>query len=108
MPTAVLLAWTSPTSNETDREFNSWYANVHIPQVIDAVGVPAKVTRQTRSESKSDDAGSVPRYLAIYEFDTDVETAKTALIGAFRNGEFDMSPTIDPTASDMQWYSRVQ
>jgi hypothetical protein len=103
---AVLLAWSSPVSTEMDDEFNRWYEDVHVPQVIEAVGKPTTVTRRTLVDPRSGENSSVPKYLAVYEFeDIDVVTANAALMGAFRAQKLDMSPTIDAKAGDMQWYS---
>ncbi len=106
---AILLAWSSPTSPETDAEFNHWYDTVHMPQVIEAVGTTTTVSRQALVDPHSPESASIPRYLAVYEFDdVDVSTANAALMGAFKAEKLDMSPTIDRKASDMQWYSRLE
>ena len=108
MPKAVLLAWSGPTSIETDDEYNRWYEDVHVPQVIEAVGKPATVTRQVLVDPRSGEVDSVPKYLATYEFDdVDVSTAHAALMSAFRAQKLDMSPAIDASAGDMQWYTRL-
>ncbi|PYE16306.1 hypothetical protein DFR67_10857 [Williamsia limnetica] len=109
MSAAVLFAWSSPTSQETDAEFNQWYDTVHAPQVKEAIGTEVRLNRYLLSEPNADNAATVPRYLAVYEFsDTDVATAHAALMGAFKGRKFDMSPTIDSKAGSMQWYTPVQ
>lgn len=103
---AVLLAWSSPVSTEMDVEFNRWYEDVHVPQVIEAVGKPTTVTRRTLVDPRSGENSSVPKYLAVYEFeDIDVVAANTALMGTFRAQKLDVSLTIDAKAGAMQWYS---
>ena len=37
MAKGLLLAWSSPASDESDAEFNSWYEDTHIPQVRAAI-----------------------------------------------------------------------
>ena len=37
MAKGLLLAWSSPVSDERDAEFNSWYDDTHIPQVRTAI-----------------------------------------------------------------------
>ncbi|MBA4024606.1 MAG: hypothetical protein C0482_19815 [Gordonia sp.] len=106
MSTALLFAWSSPTSPEVDAEFNRWYEEVHAPQVKDAVGAEVTVTRYRFEDPAVDGQPPVPKYLAVYEIsDTDVTTAHSALMAAFKGGRFDMSPTIDRSAARMEWYS---
>lgn len=106
MSTAVLLAWSSPSSPESDDEFNRWYEEVHAPQVKASVGKDVTLRRYRLEDSQSGDQPPVPRYLAVYEFsDVDVPTASAALIAAFRGGQFDMSPAIDAKSGSMQWYA---
>lgn len=106
MSTALLFAWSSPASPEDDAEFNRWYEQVHAPQVKDAVGAEVTVTRYRFEDPAVDGQPPVPKYLAVYEIaDTDVATAHSALMAAFKDGRFDMSTTLDRKSGSMEWYS---
>ena len=39
MPHAVMLAFTGPTSDETEAEYNDWYSNKHIHDLVKLSGV---------------------------------------------------------------------
>ena len=57
-----------------DTEFNDWYDNVHIPDML-KLPVVVAATRYKRKDSKVGEA----KYLSIYELETDdIEQAMTA------------------------------
>ena len=70
MPRFSFLVFTNPTDG-SDAEFNRWYDEVHIRDVLDIPGfVAARRFRVQQSNSKVDGL-PVWRYAAIYEMDCD-------------------------------------
>src|SRR5271170_6455178 len=43
MPSAVALVFTHPTSSEVEGEFNQWYSDVHVKDVLAVPGVSSAV-----------------------------------------------------------------
>ncbi len=108
MAKALLLAWTSPASDETEAEFNSWYDGTHVPQMRAAIPSVSAVHRYRAAELPPA-AGQRPahRYLAVYELDSDdVAGAVAALGSAAGGGRLDMTAAMDTTTNPpvLQWY----
>jgi hypothetical protein len=82
---AVLLVGTNPASEEQSDEYNAWYNDTHIPQMIERV--PGFLSAQ--------------RYLAIYEVEVDNDPAEAlaALNEAVQGGKIDTSPALSPDAT---------
>jgi len=110
MAKALLLAWSTPASDETTAEFNTWYDETHIPQIRELIPSVSVVNRyQLTAVDPSAPAGPV-RYLAVYEMDdADVATAAAALGGALGSGKLTMTATMDVAANPpaTEWYQHV-
>jgi hypothetical protein len=63
-PTGVLVVMVNNTEPSKDAEFNKWYNEVHIPDVL-GTGSYYKATRYENVDPKPGEA----KYLAIYETD---------------------------------------
>jgi hypothetical protein len=95
MAKGLLLAWSSPVSDEREAEFNSWYDDTHIPQVRTAI---ASIT-------------AVHRFRTAYAMDSaDVAAAMAALGQAGAEGRLDPTDTMDVTDNPpvLQWYQAAQ
>lgn len=102
MSTGMFVGWSSPVRPEDDEAFNTWYEQVHVPQVRKAMPTVASVRRFTVLGSGAD--GGVKRYVACYELsDADVAGAAAALATAATNGDFDMSPAMARDSTEMQF-----
>lgn len=98
MPKSVFLAWTEPSSLDSEDEFNRWYDEVHIPEVRSAVPSITAAYRYRYADPAGSISGDLPahRYLAIYELDTpDVQGAAAALEAAIGSGAIVLSPALD-------------
>jgi hypothetical protein len=101
MPNALMLVLSSPTSGETDEEFNRWYTDRHIQDVANLPGVIA-ATRY-RMEPGIDVVDGVAEvsqpYLAVYELTaetrSDLETFAGVLRSALADGRADMHTALD-------------
>lgn len=97
----VLVAQVGPTSAEQEDEFNRWYDEVHIPQVLERIDgvVTARRFRMLDVASGIPADPPVHRYLSVYELDTeDLDGFSARLFGAMQDGTLDMSPALDLTA----------
>jgi len=66
----VFVVFTNPTSEAQEAEYNRWYNDRHLPDVLD---VPGFVSAQRfRLSDTQRAAGPFPwRYMALYHIDTD-------------------------------------
>ncbi len=89
-----ILVVQSNATTGADDEYNDWYNNTHLGEVLQINGF----TAAQRFAAKGDPiAGSSShRYLAIYEMETDdPQAALDALGAAVREGSIHMSDAID-------------
>lgn len=104
MATALLLAWSSPTSAEAAAEFDDWYDTTHIPQIREAIPSIIATSRYRLSDPAGTGTG---RFLAVYEMDdADVSRASSLLTDAVRAGRIDSTTSMDMAGDPpvMQWY----
>lgn len=101
MPTAVMLALTEPQDPSQDDEWNTWYSDKHLHDVVALPGVIAATRyRLVQGIELLPGAQEVPqRYLAVYELEaeTDEQLAEFAevLKAALADGRADIHPTMD-------------
>lgn len=78
MKNPALLVFTSPAPGQ-DAEYNEWYSNIHVPEVLQIPGIVA-----AQRWKVSEDAGieTEHRYLAIYELDERPPTEAIAALTA--------------------------
>jgi hypothetical protein len=72
MPRAIMMAFSQPTSPEVEDEYNDWYDNVHLKDVVAIPGITS-ATRFKLSgtqQSKTLDPSQQP-YLAVYDIEAD-------------------------------------
>jgi hypothetical protein len=65
MTNPALMVFTSPVEGQ-DAEYNDWYSNVHLSEVLEVPGIIAAQRWQV-GEASTD--SPTHRYLAIYELD---------------------------------------
>lgn len=95
MPRAVMLVHTNPIDDSRDEEFNAWYDNVHLPEVLGVDGFVA-ATRYRLSDAQlvpGDPAAH--RYLAVYEIDSDDLAATTKALAEAAAGGMFISDSIE-------------
>jgi hypothetical protein len=90
-----MLVLSRPTEG-CEEEYNAWYQNVHLEQIISLPGFIVAERYELAVNMLGE--GAYP-YIAIYEIETDdVQSAFAALQEAAGNGSIVMSPAFD-TAS---------
>ena len=94
MPKGLLLVFSQPVSADREAEYNDWYDNVHLHDLVAVEGVAsASRYRVSNSQLLPDAAPDGPPYLAVYEIEADDPAAVLAAIreggasGAFRLGD---------------------
>lgn len=94
----VFLVLSNPTEGKED-EYNDWYDNIHLGEVIQVPGFTAAQRFKLDGEPTRGEAGH--KYMAIYEMDTDDPQGSIAALGsAIEAGKIQMSDAIDgPTIS---------
>lgn len=72
----IMLMFSGPVDGGDD-EYNKWYNEVHLPEIVRSAGF---VAAQRFIVSAGESAELLPsRYLAIYEVEGSIEAAKEAL-----------------------------
>lgn len=98
MAKALLVVGTNPTDPERDEEFNRWYTDTHLDDVVGVDGF-ARAKRYALSPARPV-PGSPPssfRYLAIYEVETDdLEQVAANMQAALAAGRMPLSDALDP------------
>jgi hypothetical protein len=99
MSGAVFVAYSRPAADEREREFNRWYDDVHIPQILRRVpGIAAAERYRLSPAQLPDPGGKSPRtYLTIYRLDGDSDAGEVLqrLETALRNGTLELSDALD-------------
>jgi hypothetical protein len=103
---AMLYVETSPVEGR-EADWNSWYDEVHIPEILERVAGFQAATRYRRPEGESvDPEGGA--YCTVYEIETDDPSAAVAdLIGAVQSGKLTMSDTSSGRAKMTLWVERT-
>jgi hypothetical protein len=94
--TKHILVAESNAVEGSDDEFNEWYDNYHIPQILHVPGF-VSAHRFKLSETQFDGSESRFRYLVIYQIDGDAAETVTAMLEAAPS--FTRSNTLHPEYS---------
>ncbi|MBC7302818.1 MAG: hypothetical protein H5T78_17965 [Nocardia sp.] len=97
-----LIVFTSPREG-MDAEYNTWYEEVHIPDMLAIPGVES--CNRLRAEPFG---GQAPEfaYLADYVIDGDIGAVMKEIKARSADGRMRLSPAIDPAAMKMTvWQS---
>ncbi|WP_375475417.1 hypothetical protein [uncultured Jatrophihabitans sp.] len=78
-----------------DREYNAWYDEVHVPEVLRLPGVMSARRFRLSAEQLDPALGPATGYVATYELDLeDLGSLREALLSAVQRGQMTMSPTV--------------
>jgi hypothetical protein len=101
MPRAIMLAFTEPQDPTQDDEYNAWYTDKHLHDVVKVPGVLAATRYQLIQgiELLPGALGVPQRYLAIYEVEGETEAEMAAfaeeLKAALSDGRADIHATMN-------------
>jgi hypothetical protein len=90
-----LIALTNPIEGK-DEEFNEWYTNVHLPDVLKLPGIHA-AQRFTLNDVQRAAGPFEWKYMAVYEIEIDdISTTLNAMTAAIGTEAMQMSPALSP------------
>jgi hypothetical protein len=96
----LLLVFTNAVDGR-DAEFDRWYDDIHVPQVLAVPGVTA-AQRYRVGELETPDVEGVDtppppihRYLAVYRLDRDGSEVMAEFGNRLATGQLDLSPDMD-------------
>ncbi|PXW24482.1 UNVERIFIED_CONTAM: hypothetical protein DES50_12610 [Williamsia faeni] len=93
----IQIVYSNPLEGRDD-EFNEWYDNVHIPELLAIPGMLSAQRYTLRdTEIYRAPGGSVPdqRYAIIYEMEGEVEVIMTKIREAVASGQIHMHESLD-------------
>ena len=93
----LLFAFSDCKDPAREEEFNDWYDNIHLPDMLEVPGM-INATRWVSAESKE---GQQRKYLAMYELETDdIEKFDLSVrergMKTVKEGRFSDLPVFDP------------
>lgn len=110
MARALMVVGSNPTDRAHETEFNEWYSETHLADVLAVTGF-----RSARRYSLSDarpmagTEASPFRYLAIYEIESDdLEQTGRELQAALDSGAIPISPTFDLSNLSVDFYALIE
>lgn len=100
----IQVVFSSPLPGKDD-EYNEWYDNTHVPEVLAIPGVLSAQRYDLRPLAR--EQGKTPefRYLAIYEMEGDPDEIMGKIGAAVRSGEIFMSDSFDRTAARLAFWT---
>ena len=90
-PKGFLLVLTNCTDPAREQEFNDWYTNVHIPDVMGTPGIVRGLRFGLTGEPREGQA----KFLALYELDTDDVASVQKALGEAMAGKREEGRMID-------------
>jgi hypothetical protein len=106
MTTTHFIVFSNPVEGEED-EYNRWYDDVHLPDVVAVDGVVAGQRYEHVPVESEGGARPTHRYLAIYELDGDPNTVLKTFTEQVASGQMPLSEGMDMTTIAMaMWQPR--
>ncbi|WP_040701750.1 DUF4286 family protein [Nocardia vinacea] len=79
-----------------DEEYNTWYGEVHVPEMLAIDGVKSCTRHRLRTTEDQP-----TEYLAVYDIDGDIDTVMKELMARSKDGRMRLSSSIDPANTRM-------
>ncbi|MGV0645756.1 hypothetical protein ABQE44_20385 [Mycolicibacterium sp. XJ2546] len=103
----IQIVYSNPAEGKTDAEFNEWYDNVHIPELLATPGM-VSATRYDLLDAQiyHVPGGFVPdhRYLCIYEMEGNVDAIMEKIVAGVAEGKINMADCLDLPSSRMSFW----
>ena len=99
-----MLVFTNPLPGRDD-DYNKWYDEIHLPEVLAVKGFVAARRYVTSADSPEQVAPGPRPYLAVYEIEGDLGDAFQNLMGA--TSTFNMGDSLDVENSIIHFYSPI-
>jgi hypothetical protein len=95
------VVMSNPTEGR-DEEYNDWYQNCHLPELLQLDGI---VSAQRFQQTRNLREGESYRYMVIYEIETDdIDAVIANLVQTAEAGQLTMSDAIDADNSYAVFY----
>jgi hypothetical protein len=109
MPSALMVVGSNPVAPEREDEYNRWYVDEHLADVLAVAGfTAARRYAQSPVRPMADTEPSPYCYLAIYEVEADdLGQAGRDLQAALDSGAIPMSEDFDLTGFSVDFYEFV-
>ena len=105
---AIQVVFSNPAAGR-EEEFNQWYDNVHIPELLAVPGM-LSATRYALHEAGIYHVrgGVVPehKYMCVYELEGDVDKVMGRIQERVASGEIHMSDSLDLSTSRLSFWTR--
>jgi Domain of unknown function (DUF4286) len=73
----ILIAISNPVAADREEEFNDWYDNVHVPEILEMPGFRKAARFRVVGQTLPSEQPPVYTYVAMYEVDDAVEAVRT-------------------------------
>ena len=100
----IQLVFSNPFEGKDD-EFNEWYDNIHLPEVLAMPGVISAERFDLRPLARTDANTPEFRYLAIYKMEGDPDVLLAKISEGVRSGAIVMSDTFDARGSRLSFWT---
>ncbi len=103
----IQIVFSNPAEG-MDNEFNEWYDNVHIPDLLAIPGMLSAQRHDLRDAAMYHaDGGRLPeqRYLVVYEMEGDVDAIMVKIREAVAEGQIVMSDSLDMSSWKLSFWS---
>ena len=99
-----MLVFTNPLAGR-EAEFNKWYDEIHIPEVLAVKGFTAAQRYVGTTDSPAEVPPGPRPYMAVYEIEGDVNDAFQNMMAAVSS--FNMGDSLDNESSVIHFYSPI-
>jgi hypothetical protein len=109
MPKALMVVASNPTDSAHEAEFNEWYTNTHLDDVLKVAGFTV-ARRYALSDARPmvGTTASPYRYLAIYDVESDdLQQSGRDLQAALDSGAIPLSETFDLSNFAVDFYAAI-
>jgi hypothetical protein len=100
MARTIMAVFTNPASPHVEDEYNSWYDEVHLKELLAVPGVVGATRYRLGDGAPSP---SEHRYLALYELDGPPET----VLAQLGSGAVAVSPTVDSAGARILFWEPI-
>jgi hypothetical protein len=111
MAKSVFLVWSNPLDEASEKEYNAWYNDIHVPEVVEHVSGVTGARRYRVVDLPGADGAPAHRYLCVWETDTnDAASVAASLQSAIETGKLNMTQAMDVSTNPpaVQWFEAVE
>jgi len=100
----IQLVYSRPFPGRDD-EYNEWYDNTHIPDILKVPGVVSAQRYDLRPLAREQGTEPEYRYLTIYEIEGDADEVMAAVSQAATSGQAVMSDSFDRSSAKLSFWT---